>query len=377
MVSLAELSQMRLDPPEAADPGQFAPPPGSVIGEDSAALFTGAGWRTAKIVAGAAATGLGFAMKHAPRRAPQSPADEQAAMPHDGPEAAAARTGPAPPASDALINLLYRTGREFPGVTAEMHQWLDPAASLQRGRQAAEYAGGRATGGLPGPLTEAISERVPAVHQVARIQVAAPGRYRIDYISGKRQRQPKTIACDGHRRWRVYEDRVAVGPATPLPREIAHLIDPSWLLKGRLFDGADVTVRGRRGFRISAVRNPDSFGPPDTVVFLPAEAVADAEFGILLRLTCYDGGRPMIRFELRDISRHSDPDPGDFRIEVPPGVRTVESSGSVLDEVDAPEAVKVAAKAVIEISRRASAGASALTGFLDAVRGKNPPPPQS
>lgn len=62
---------------------------------------------------------------------------------------------------------------------------------------------------------------------------------------------------------------------------------------------------------------------------------------------------------------------------VPPGVRTVESSGCVLDEVDAPEAVKVAAKAVIEISRRASAGASALTGFLDAVRGKNPPPPQS
>lgn len=302
LVRLAEFSQMTLDPPAAADPAQFARPPGSVVGEGAPKFFTGPGWRAAKTAAGFAAAGLGFAIRHAPRPQ-QPPADEEATMPQDDP-VAVGDDRPAQPVSDALINLLYRTGLEFPGAAAEMHEWVDPGAMIGPGGSVARAAG-FGSAGIPGTgqLVEAITERTPGTHRVTRIRFAAPDRYRIDYISGEHKREPKTIACDGQHRWKVYADRVAVGPAAPLPMQIAQLIDASWLLLWRLADGAEVTVHGRPGFRISAARNPHRFALPLAAVFPPAEAVADAELGILLRLTSYAGDRPAARFELRDISR--------------------------------------------------------------------------
>jgi hypothetical protein len=163
---------------------------------------------------------------------------------------------------------------------------------------------------------------------------------------------------------------VVVSPAAPLPREITELTDPSWLLQCRLSGGTPVTVRGRRGFRISAAPNSDGTGPPAIMGLSGAEAVADAELGILLRLTSYASDRPAIRFELREVTRPAAQDPADFRIE-DPGVPTVEGSGNPLEEMDVPEPVKRAVNAAHEVARHASAGVTAVTSFLDAMRGKN------
>jgi hypothetical protein len=376
MRRLRELRDVRFDPPEAADPGQFAPPPGGTAAESPDALFTGPGWRAAKIAAGAVAAGLGFAIRHAPHRPPQRPADEDAAMPRDEPETGG-QPGQEQPVSGELISLLYRGGLAIQDVAAEVHEWADAGAAMEQARSAADAAGFFAAGiPRPGYLAGALSERVSDTHRVARIRIAAPDRYRIDYLSGGPKHRPRAIVCDGQRRWKVYQDRVAVGPAVPLPRKIAHLIDPSWLLQWQLSGGAEVTVGGRRGLRIRAVGSPGSHGPPSGFLLPPAEAVTDAELGILLRLTSYAGRRPAMRFELRDVSIPGAPADGDFRLDVPPGMRTVTHSGSLLDEVDAPEAVKLAARTATGVVRQAGAAASAVSGFLDGLRGKGPPGPQ-
>ena len=41
----------------------------------------------------------------------------------------------------------------------------------------------------------------------ARLRVSGPDRYRLDYFSPRPGRgAPTTIACDGERRWQVYQD---------------------------------------------------------------------------------------------------------------------------------------------------------------------------
>jgi hypothetical protein len=365
-----ELREVRLDPPEAADQTQFAPPPGSTVGESPGAAFTGSGWRAAKTAAGLGAAGLDFAFRHAPRRPSQPPADAEGAMPHDEPDAASASPpGPGQPVSDELIFLLYRGGAAVQDVAAELHLWRDPGALMEQARSAEESAG------IPGPglghLADTLAGQLPIMHQVARIRFAATGRYRIDYLFRGPRHKPASIACDGQRRWRVYRDRVTVGPAAPPPREIADLLDPSWLLQCRLSGGAEVIVRGRRGFRITAAPSPDGPRPPAIMGFSAAEAAADAELGILLHLTSYAGGRPAIRFEVRDITRPGPQDPADFRIDAAPGVPIVEDSGSPLDEVDVPESVKRAVKAARDAAHYAGAGVTAVTSFLDSLRGKN------
>jgi len=102
--------------------------------------------------------------------------------------------------------------------------------------------------------------------------------------------------------------------------------------------------------------------------------VADADLGILLRLTSYTGSGPAIVCELRGISL-AEPDDGAFRIGAPPGVRVIEDAGGLLDEMDAPEPVRAAVRAVNDLRRAAGAGAAAVSGFLDALRDQRRPPP--
>lgn len=367
-MSLDELREVKLEPSGAADPAQFAAPPGA-IAEQFGALFSEPGWRAAKTAAGLGAAGLGFAIKLAARRPPRTPADAEAAMPRDEQENFGAG-GPrhTRPISDELLSVLYRAGLTVPHFAAELHEWSDPAAIAERARS---WAG---TAGIPGlrVLADAIGERASTAHQVARLRVAALDRYRIDYVRGQGNRGPKTVACDGQHRWRVYHDRVAVGPAVPLRFEIAQLIDVAWLL-GCDLAGSEVTVGGRRALRVSVTNPPPCPGPrPATVLLCPAEAVVDAELGIMLKLTSYAGDRPALRFELRDISCPSEQPPGDFRIDAAPGTRLVEDSGRLLDEVNAPEPVKVAARVAGQMTRQAAAGAAAVSSFLDGVRGRRP-----
>ena len=67
------------------------------------------------------------------------------------------------------------------------------------------------------------------------------------------------------------------------------------------------------------------------MVFSPAVAVVDAELGILLRLTSYLGGKPVQRYQLLDITTGA----GEFRVDIPPGLPTVEEAGSAEDAGDA------------------------------------------
>jgi len=75
----------------------------------------------------------------------------------------------------------------------------------------------------------------------ARVQLAMPGRYRIDF---EQDRAPKSrsIICNGERLWTVYADRVGVKKAKPLPPGLSLLADLSWLL-----DGHEITSEGRGG----------------------------------------------------------------------------------------------------------------------------------
>jgi hypothetical protein len=90
---------------------------------------------------------------------------------------------------------------------------------------------------------DAVSERPAAVHLISTVRIAGPGRYQIDHASPPR-RGPKTIACDGHRSWHVYDDKVTTGPAGPPPIDIANLADPSWLLQCRLADPSPAWQHG-------------------------------------------------------------------------------------------------------------------------------------
>lgn len=154
------------------------------------------------------------------------------------------------------------------------------------------------------------------------LRMAGPGRYRIDCIHSER-RSPVMIACDGQRCWRVYRDKVTAGPAAPLPRGIAEMLDPSWLLGCRLAGGASVLVGDRRAYRLNVTRGEAGWPLSWPLIFPAAVAVVDAGTGIVLRLTSYIGEQPVRRRELLDTTATA----GDFTIDIPPGLPVVEETG--------------------------------------------------
>ena len=86
MLTRTELTDLTMNPPEAADPARFAPPPGSRFGEDLKETmrqkFSGPGWDAADVAAG----GLGALIKAVPHRRGHGAAEEQPeAMPSPDP----------------------------------------------------------------------------------------------------------------------------------------------------------------------------------------------------------------------------------------------------------------------------------------------------
>ena len=86
VLTRTELTDLTMNPPEAADPARFAPPPGSRFGEDLKETmrqkFSGPGWDAADVAAG----GLGALIKHVPHRRGHGAAEEQPeAMPSPDP----------------------------------------------------------------------------------------------------------------------------------------------------------------------------------------------------------------------------------------------------------------------------------------------------
>lgn len=366
---ITELTDLRLDPPGAADPGQFLPPPGLPVAEEKPLFpgnyaIPGVAGQAARMVAGPAAAVLGLAARHAPMKSP-GPARTDEPIPDPG-QADPDRL--APVGAD-LVNLLNRTGRRPPACTGVLHGWTDEAVTMRM------LAATRAKlppliDGIAGPdqLWDALSNRTQGTtHRITRLTVAMPGRYRIDHLAGARPHEPATIACDGERLWKVYPNRVAAGPAKPLGAEFARLIDQVGLLSGwQLSAAGEVEVDGRPGFLVvaesDASADPD---PPRTGGLAGAlgghiEVVIDAELGIVLRETAYFEDRPARLFELTEVS--AEVDPAAFRIEIAAGTRTV--GAGLLSDLDLPGPVKAAKIAVGLGTAGVIAGAAALTGWL-------------
>jgi hypothetical protein len=64
------------------------------------------------------------------------------------------------------------------------------------------------------------------------------------------------------------------------------------------------------------------------LLFPAAVAVVDAGTGVVLRLTSYVGEQPVRRCELRDVTAA----PGDFTIDIPPGLPVAEETEPFEDE---------------------------------------------
>ena len=314
---VSELVSLDLDP--VTDPARFRPPPGIVIGEGWGEALEGAGrpvWRAWKTAAGLAAGGLGALIRYSPagrNRPGTGTEDPEAAMPDGGPAPELSPDGPpaGPAVGDEVLYLLYRSGGG--AFAATLHEWYDLDGMLARVPQRARRIG---FGGL-GLLVSALRERSVPLHAVSALRVGGPGQYQINHGHESRH-GPRAVACDGERRWQVYADKVTVGPARPLPVDIADLADSSWLLECQLSGGAPVMVGDRPAYLINVARGdaPWSFA----LMFRAAVAIVDAELGIVVSLTSYAAGKPVQQRELREIIIQA----GDFRVDIPPGLRIEE-----------------------------------------------------
>jgi outer membrane lipoprotein-sorting protein len=373
-LNLTELTAVVFDPPEAADRSRFAPPAGSRIGQDLGEslrqTFSGPGWQAAKTAAGLAAGGLGAFIRfapHCPGQQTSAEDDLQAAMPPAEP--AVLRTEGGPPPLDDLLYLLYRSG-ENPAVMATLHQWHDLAAMTARIPDPARAAGRGGVGYLIDSLN-AVTHGKPVAHTVARVRVGGRDRYRVDYPSRPGRNNPKTIACDGEHRWQVFAAQTMVGPANPLPHDIANVVDSSWLLGCRLSGGTEISYRGRRAYQLSVAQGGDSWQVAP-LLFFPAEVIVDADLGCLLRLISFAGDRPASWWELSGI-RTEPVSAGEFRLDVPPGVRVVEETGNAFADAAAvmPGAAGHVVRTAADVVGRTSGAVSAARNFLDDLRGRN------
>jgi hypothetical protein len=359
-VELSEMRSLTLDPVEAGDPDQFGPLPGHPGAQSwsgSAPLIdtSGPGWRVVKTGARAAGAALTFAVRHAGQH--PGPGNAAPSMPDPGHPPA---PGEQAPVSDDLVNLLHRTGLPPQRFAAGVRKWSDEELLL---RHLAELRAQSRWPGMLGPdaLWDAAIDRPHQTKfQTARLRVAMPDRYRIDYLAGGWKE--RASARDGDRQWTVLANRVVTFPAVPLSQDWARLADPAWLLTSRwhLSAGTAEDVGGRRGWRIWAESEPSRREMGDTAcMFHRAVATVDAELGIILRLTFIVDDRPAVCFELHGVTAPPADDPGGFQVEIPPGTRVVKGS-SPFALVDVPAPIQAAWTA----GRAGLAGASAVAGWL-------------
>jgi hypothetical protein len=381
---LTELTDVRFGPLAPEDAGLF--PPGTDDSDDerkSAAAdaagraFDSTGWMAARTAVNAAGAVLGTAVRLSPRRhSADADGDRESQMPRDEPFPAGWPAEDAPaasPISDELLHVLYRSGSAL--FTGTLHYWADADVLADWFRS----AGGRSGWGGAAMLPEAVIDRSGSTHQVWRVRIGSGGRYRVDYlVSPGKKRKPVTAACDGEQRWRVYRDRVAVGPAVPVDREISNMVDASPLLGYDLAGETEVTFGGRRAFAVHVAESEHQRADSPTVPVpgaLPgARVIVDAELGTLLLTVTRLNGKFAFRCEFRDVVpvAASGDDDGAFRVDIPPGMRVVRERGDLLDEAGAPESVKTVLRSAGDAARVAGTGVAAAKSFLDSLRGPRP-----
>ena len=225
-----------------------------------------------------------------------------------------------PPVSDEMLHLIYASpDRWAPGSRPHCTNGM----TLERCWPRAGRARRVGFGGL-GFLHR---HGLRALRHRAHGLLAAPGQcgqYRIEPVlqsgPGLPGRHPtETVICDGERRWRIGEDEVTVG----LPRRRSGSrtcsTRPGCWDADRWPGGRD-----RRSPRLPAqgIGRREAAG---LMALFPDEIVADAELGILLSWISLAGEQPVARYELRDVVV-GPPEPGEFRPDIPPGVRVAEES---------------------------------------------------
>ena len=109
-----------------------------------------------------------------------------------------------------------------------------------------------------------------------------------------------------------------------------------------------------------------------TLPSFPADAIVDAELGCLLRLISFAGDRPASWYELSGIGNEPVP-AGEFRLDIPPGVRVVEATGNPFTDSAAvmPGAAGTVVRTAADVVRRTSDAVSATRSFLDDLRGRS------
>jgi hypothetical protein len=251
LVTLTELTDVTMNPPEAADPARFTPPPGSnrseSPGENSEARLSGPGWAAADLAAG----GLSALIRHVPQLFGHGAPGEQPEPMPSSPDPAPLEPTDGSPPPDEVLDLLYRGGEPHDlGATAR--HWLDLPA------MAAPVLGEIRAAGRGGfdDLFDAVTPEMDTAFTEARLRVSGPDRYRLDFSRRPRRIDSTTIACDGERRWQVFQDRILVGPAGPLRDNIAFLADSCWLLRGPR------RRRGRQPHGRRRLRRPEFPGRP-------------------------------------------------------------------------------------------------------------------
>ncbi|MGN6795978.1 MAG: LolA family protein [Streptosporangiaceae bacterium] len=262
---------------------------------------------------------------------------ELAAPDHDTGPSSGSPSVESPPAqsepvfSDEEVNLLYRSGLGPQQFMAQLSEQADTATMIRLANEAAAATKfGNRHQWLLAPLDD---QTLPDVDRRARLAVAMPGRYLIEATTDPGSK-PTLIACNGERLWRAYADRVAVSAAKPLPREIATIIDPAWLLSWgwQVSVLGEAVVDGRPALHVRAAGNwpPPQSGPLSgrPVFSDEVEVFIDRALGLCLRQVNFLQGHPVLRTELTDLTAEANPTLFDFM--PPPGVKIIK--GGLLAE---------------------------------------------
>lgn len=332
-----ELTELRLNPPESADPGAFTPreaaSPG-LMSRIAGEILRQAAKTSTSVTVTALAAGLrlaaGVRWLSAPLTGISGTGGTMPAAPRPEPAAAPGEVLSVP---GHVLDLLYQSWPGAPCVRADLHQWADPGAMAGSALAGWDAAGVRGAS----RLAAAIASFDKRTYQADQVLAASRGQYKVQTVRARRPGGPSAIACDGQRRWTAYPERVVVGPAAPLRSDVARMIDSAWLLGCRLSGGEPVAVGGRRGYQVTA-RPADGWARSFSGHYVsgqefpaPAVAVVDADSGVLLSLTAFSGEQPALHAELRELTFEPQPRDEDFRITPPPGVIVTEQDD---DDVD-------------------------------------------
>jgi outer membrane lipoprotein-sorting protein len=266
-----------------------------------------------------------------------------AATAESTPEPLGAAAAGADPVDDELIELLFHAGLRPRQFSAVLRERADTDAIADLIRQT-----GRERGGVLGLAVDFAGDTLDPVDLTARLDLASPGRYRIEIVTGH-IRGPIQMISDGHTRWQVFEDRAARARWAVPPAGFAKVIDLAWLLDGfRLTLAGRDPVQGRSAHQIVAEPEDETGALGECTlarVFFAAdriEVAVDAELGIALTLTWYWRGQALATTELVNVSEL--PPTATFQYQPPPGLRVI-TSLNPLTAISPKDAAKSAAKA--------------------------------